>query len=178
MEIVSDVTRTAAWELRYDLERQTRYYHAMADRLKGRHFRVRFILLLAVLVEGMFMYFTTASVWFWWPVVGLGIGIAILAVWDCSASTTSAGALPHSNRYSTKVVASTKMLPKTRDPAAPTGPDRIDSDTGPIPDRRTRGRTGDGANDDFALRKWRKPAAQALLLGLVVPWVFLCTLMP
>ena len=35
----------------------------------------------------------------------------------CSASTTSAGALPHPNRYSTKVVASTKMLPKTREAA-------------------------------------------------------------
>ena len=35
----------------------------------------------------------------------------------CSASTTFAGALPHPNRYSTKVVASAKMLPKTREAA-------------------------------------------------------------
>ena len=33
----------------------------------------------------------------------------------CSASTIFAGALPHPNRYSTKVVASIKMLPRTRD---------------------------------------------------------------
>ena len=35
----------------------------------------------------------------------------------CLASTTSAGTLPHPNGYSTKVVASTKMLPKTREAA-------------------------------------------------------------
>ena len=32
-------------------------------------------------------------------------------------TTTPVGALPHPNRYSTRVVASTKMLPKTREAA-------------------------------------------------------------
>ena len=83
----------------------------------------------------------------------------------------------------TQIVALRKWLPQLkyyREPESPPGPDRInsDSDTGPIPDRQTRGRTGDRANDDLALRPSRKPAAQTSLLGLVVPWVFLCTLGP
>ena len=98
---------------------------------------------------------------------------------SCLTSTTFASALPHSNRYSTKVVASAKMLPKTREPAAPAGPDRINSDTGPIPDRRTRGRTGDGANDDFALTQMEKTCSSSLTLRLggtlgipAHPWAF------
>ena len=72
---VSDVTRNDVWGMMLDLERQVRYYGALADRY-GLWYRViRFALLMGVVLEGGIFYFFSGQPWL---LLGLGGGAALL----------------------------------------------------------------------------------------------------
>ncbi len=82
MAIVSDITRKAVWDTLCDLEWQTRYYRAMADRRQRIHRWVRLALLVGIAVEGGILYGGTLYPWLFYVGIVGGLALAGLTVWD------------------------------------------------------------------------------------------------
>lgn len=82
MAIVSDITRKAVWDTLCDLEWQTRYYRAMADRRQRIHRWVRLALLVGIAVEGGILYGGTLYSWLFYVGIVGGLALAGLTVWD------------------------------------------------------------------------------------------------
>ena len=82
MEPVSDQTRGAVWGALYDLERNARYYAAMADRHKFRHRVLRFAILAGALSEAGILYAATVHGWLFYAGAAGGLLLAALTIWD------------------------------------------------------------------------------------------------
>lgn len=78
---VADQTRIAASDLVIDLEWNFRYYTAKADDFQRLAFRVRFAILVGVIVEGSIAYPMSQITWGWTSLLSLGILLGGLAVW-------------------------------------------------------------------------------------------------
>lgn len=74
--------RADTWILLYDLERSIRYYRAKSAKLHRNSLLLRFFLLTGVVVEVVLAYRVAEYSWGLWAVLGLGIAMAALAVWD------------------------------------------------------------------------------------------------
>ena len=82
MPTVADQTRIAASDLFIDLEWNFRYYTAKADDFQRLAFRMRFAILVGVIVEGSIAYPMSQITWGWTGLLSLGILLGGLAVWD------------------------------------------------------------------------------------------------
>ena len=82
MEPVSDQTRIAVWHALCDLERNVRYYGALADRFQKRQRWLRFAILTSILVEAGVVYFAMTNPWASYLAVALGALVVALTVWD------------------------------------------------------------------------------------------------
>ena len=82
MEPVSDQTRIAVWQALCDLERNVRYYGALADRCRRRHRWLRFAILTSVVMEAGVVYFAMTNPWASYIAMALGALLVALAVWD------------------------------------------------------------------------------------------------
>ena len=82
MEPVSDQTRIAVWHALCDLERNVRYYGALADRFQKRQRWLRFAILTSVAAEAGVVYLAMTNPWASYIVVALGALVVALTVWD------------------------------------------------------------------------------------------------
>ena len=82
MEPVSDQTRIAVWHALCDLERNVRYYSALADRFQKRQRWLRFAILTSILVEAGVVYFAMTNPWASYLALALGALVVALTVWD------------------------------------------------------------------------------------------------
>ena len=82
MEPVSDQTRIAVWHALCDLERNVRYYGALADRFQRRQRWLRFAILTSILVEAGVVYFAMTNPWASYLALALGALVVALTVWD------------------------------------------------------------------------------------------------
>ena len=82
MEPVTDQTRTAVWQVLCDLEWNTRYYGALADRYRFRHRALRFVILIGLLGEAATFYVATMNPWLFWIGAVFGALLVALTVWD------------------------------------------------------------------------------------------------
>ena len=79
---VTEQTRSAVWMLLWDLERNVRYYIAKADQLQRLSYRIRFGLLVGVLIEALLAYPLSQFNLGWVLILAVGIVLAVLAIWD------------------------------------------------------------------------------------------------
>ena len=79
---VTERLRADAWNLLYGLERSVRYYRAKSAKLRRNSLLLRFFLLTGVVVEVVLAYRAAEYSWGLWAVLGLGVVMAALAVWD------------------------------------------------------------------------------------------------
>ncbi len=91
--MVTDQTRNAIWQDMWDAERYSRYYGSLSDSYRRRHKLTRFATLASVLVEATISvsYISTGVSGMWATVflaliVGLGIAITILVIWDATSN--------------------------------------------------------------------------------------------
>ena len=91
--MVTDQTRNAIWLGMRDAERYFRYYGSLSDSYRRRHKLTRFATLASVLVEATISvsYIGTGVSGMWATVflaliVGLGIAITILVIWDATSN--------------------------------------------------------------------------------------------
>ena len=91
--MVTDQTRNAIWQDMWDAERYSRYYGSLSDSYRRRHKLMRFATLASVLVEATISvsYIGTGVSGMWATVflaliVGLGIAITILVIWDATSN--------------------------------------------------------------------------------------------
>lgn len=82
MEPVTDQTRSAVWRTLYDLERNVRYYHAMADVYRRRNRWLRFVILVGIFIEAAILYAAASQFWAFYVGAGGGLLLAALTVWD------------------------------------------------------------------------------------------------
>ena len=82
MSMVTDQTRSAAYDLLADLEWNLRYYTAKADKLQRLSYWSRFTVLSGVLAEAFLAYPLSQIAWAWTVIVVLGILLAVLAILD------------------------------------------------------------------------------------------------
>ena len=82
MEPVTDQTRSAVWRTLYDLERNVRYYHAMADLYRRRYLWLRFVILVGIFIEAAILYAAASQFWAFYVAAGGGLLLAALTVWD------------------------------------------------------------------------------------------------
>ena len=82
MEPVTDQTRNAVWRTLYDLERNVRYYHAMADLYRRRYLCLRFVILVGIFIEAVILYAAASQFWAFYVAAGGGLLLAALTVWD------------------------------------------------------------------------------------------------
>lgn len=82
MEPVNDLTRNAVWGTLTGLQRNVRYYTALADRYRSFYRAIRFLILFGIVLEGAILFIATTNPWLFWAGGALGLGLAALTVWD------------------------------------------------------------------------------------------------
>ena len=98
---VSDVTRSSAWDLMLDLERQMRYYGKLGDRYLLRYRAIRYILLFGILAEGAIILLLAEHPPYLWTLGGLvGLIIGFVTIFDASTNYAEISAQLRSTRLS------------------------------------------------------------------------------
>ena len=100
---VSSVTRSSAWDLMLDLERQMRYYRKLGDRYQLRYRANRYILLFSILAEGAIIFFLAEHPPYLWTLGGLvgfiiGFVIGFVTIFDASTNYAETSAQLRSTR--------------------------------------------------------------------------------
>ena len=76
-----------------DLEGNIYYYRARADRFKTLFVRIRFTLLISVVLEGFLLYWGTTTDLAFYFAIAFGMVIAALALWDALTNYAETAAI-------------------------------------------------------------------------------------
>ena len=90
--MVSPLLRLAVWDTLCDLEADMRYCAALSAKKRRFHRFLRLGLLTGVVVEAALLYGATQLLWLLVLGVAVGVGLALLTIWDAMSDYASEAA--------------------------------------------------------------------------------------